>query len=325
MSDTEENETPSSPYVTSIDDLSPAAQALLANRAAPEQEQEEVEAAESAPEPEPEAEEEAAAGQSQPQNTERFTEAFERLVAERAELAKQREEHAAQIATLQRVRDARNHYDDDRISVIRDYLGALLGTEDDAIITGELEEVYEDLTRQKLGLAVDSTAVAKRETAKLRREFESLKREKQKAEEQAERQRLEKEHQAAVNNALSQIGGFLEAGKDSHRFLMLEDNPAYVVWDVIATHYRDTGEEMTVADAAQRAETHFKQQATKYKQLLTEAQPTREPEKQRPVKQQKTSLTNAIASSEATATPDVHYDDPDEAKLAVIRKHLSKR
>lgn len=335
--ETTEETAPSSPFTRTIDDLSPAVLAMLDGKQ-PE------EAGEEAVEPEPAAEqdgavemaaedgaEEATEGEAEQAETpseekERFTEAFERLVSERQELAKQREEYSQQIERLGRIQEARNHYDADKVSVIRDYIGAVLGSEDDDVIDAELESLYEDLTRQKLGLEVDSTTIARRETAKLRRELEAEKRERLKAEEQAKRKQLEEQHQQAVQNALSKIGGFVEAGKDSYPFLMLEDNPSYVVWDVIATHYQETGDEMSVSEATQRAEEYLKKQALKYKQLFTTSetakpQASSEPEKPRKAPSKTPSLTNASASEPAPLDLS-EITDPEERKRAIMKKYL---
>lgn len=329
---------PESPgAVRSLDDLSPETRALMAEVA----KQGPDDADDEAPEVEEDAEEveagpgEAEATEVEPAETKSepvvdatvLSSALDQLrEREKALDAKRDEIEAAEkrIADRERRMDA---WKTDRLAALRDIAEEIGAKEPDAQ-KAWLEGLYEEMTYNVLGVEPDAeTSEAKKarsETASLRRQVEELK--KQQAE--AERQRAEAaqraEEEQKIAGAIRSVGGYLSDAAHEFPFLTRgSDEPGKVVWDVL-NQAAVEGKELTLKEAADLAEAHFKTEAERFRDLLT---PKTDETPEGTSTQRTTShsgtrtLTNNSASAAPPPKPSVlpgDLDDDDEARAATI-------
>jgi len=316
--------------VTSADELSEDTRGLMDSMIKQSLTREpEDEEPEAVPEP-PAAEEATEPADTAPEtpvvDTSAHTDSLEKLTAREKEIDDKRLEMREAEKRIDEHQQKLEAWKTDRLSTLRGVM-EVAGIIDPEAQKAELLNLSEELTYHVLGVAPDAEVSeakkARGETARLKHQLEAF----QKEQAEADRRRTEVAEQAEVQKqigkAVESIGGYLADTSTERPFLMVaSEEPRKVVWDVLSEAAKQ-GQELTLKEAADKAEAHFKTEAEKYRSLLTNTEKAEQPVPSKPAapvsKQGAQTLTNTSASTAAPPTPKVKpgdLDDPDEARTA---------
>jgi hypothetical protein len=223
------------------------------------------------------------------------------------------------------------NYQDDPVGAVQKFIAEAMGTTDSAKIREGLGALYDELTLTILDLPVDSEKKQAAATSKLKREIEALRQERE-----AERQRLqeeqqEREHQSAVKNAVSVFDTKIESESDKYPYLQAGakaqgHSPGGVVWGIVEGTFAKDGTEMSFEEAAEIANTHYKNLAEGFRPLFAPSEQSTAPAKTAKSKGKKKvkSLTNADASTASGKIPETGYIADDKLSLKRASRQIRK-
>lgn len=209
-------------------------------------------------------------------------EAREKALAEREAALVQREEVAS-------ARDSRrDKYLDDPAAAIADLVKEWTGIDSDAELREEMADLLTHISARSLGLTVPDDIKARTDSRKATRQVRAWKSDQ--ARREAEQTKKQQAEQAAATEkqrdalALDHLKQFLptikdDKGKHPYPFLMAEDAPHTVVWDVIKEQHRQAGSpkewQPNIDAALKLANDYLKSEAERYfdkrRHLLTPA------------------------------------------------------
>lgn len=236
---------------------------------------------------------------------------------------------------------ARERYLDKPASTIRDLIKEWTAAESDDDLKEEVADLITELSADVLGLAVSPDVKLRADSRKAIRtvrayKADEVKREAAKADEQkahAERQR--DEHGMHV---LSQVLPEAKDDKGTHRFpyLMSEDAPHAIVWDVIKTQFAREGVQPDWEAAAKLADDYFRHQARRFydkrRHLLTPTEANTAPSAVSATHQggrpshRPSELTNRATTPVPPVPPqteEVHGDERRRRSLAKLKQSVA--
>lgn len=285
------------------------------------------------PAPEPAAE----AAPAEPEKPETTTEAAPAAAAPPPAIVAEMEGKLA--ASLERIRQAeeaakplkerakklderKSRFGSDRIGVLNETIGEMIGTDDPEKIKAARTELYNELTWQVLEVEPPSEDKAASETRTLRRELEDIKRKAREAEDRAAQERQRSEEEQQISTAISTIGNSLQAIAAEVPFLLAEPNAARMVFDVMLDADK-AGKDITLKQAAEAANTTIKQAVEKYRHLLVGPTQAEEPKQASATSEATTkatpTLTNAAASQRTAEPPKEPDIDPADEEAYLER------
>lgn len=259
-------------------------------------------------------------------DTSAHTDSMAKLAAREKEIDEKRLEMREAEKRITEHQQKLEEWKTDRISTLRGVM-EVAGITDPEAQKAELATLYEEMTYNVLGVEPDAeTSEAKKaraENARLKHQFEAFQKERAEADTRRTEEAEQAEVERQVGRAVESIGGYLSDSAHERPFLMVASSePSKVIWSVLS-EAAEQGQEITLKEAADKAEAHFKTEAEKYRSLLTTNDKAEQPEpskQEAPAsKQGAQSLTNTGASAAAPPTPKVKpgdMDDPDEAREA---------
>lgn len=173
-----------------------------------------------------------------------------------------------------------------------------------------VEELLDEYTLQTLKIEPDSGTKAQRETRRLRRQLAEA--EKQRAE--ADRRRTEEEEarqrRAQERAAVEEIGRHFESQTETFPHLASIRgskefrSPEELIWGEIVSHWNQTGQELSLDDAAKRAETKLERLVTPFRGLYApaaNADPETPQQQQAQSRQAPITLSSGMASAPSGA------------------------
>jgi len=319
--------------VTSADELSEDTRGLMDSMIKEsltrEPEDDEADTAPAASEP-PAAEEAPPPADAAPEapavDTSAHTDSLEKLTAREKEIDDKRLEMREAEKRIDEHKQQMEAWKTDRLATLRGVM-EVAGITDPAAQKAEMATLYEEMTCNVLGVEPDAEVSeakkARGETARLKHQLEAFQKEQVDADKRRTEVAEQAEVQKQIGQAVTSIGGYLSDTAHDRPFLMVASSePSKVVWEVMS-EAAEQGQEITLKEAADKAEAHFKTDAEKYRNLLTSTEKAEQPEPSKPAapvsKQGAQTLTNTSASTAAPPTPKVRpgdMDDPDEARAA---------
>jgi len=289
-----------------------------------------------------------------PKLDERIVKAWEAFNADRSAFETEKKQWQETVGTQQsKLTAIVEKFDWDPAGALRDLAAMRLNTDDDAKLRPVLDEVYDDLTGQRLGIEANDGLKAKREARRSRAELERYQRD-QRVEAAKGKQETEAERtRAAAERDSQQISTWLSGtSKDSYAWLRTNDNAPALVRDV-QEEFKKHGQTITVDQAAAFADQQLKEFAqahfTRFKHLLAPdqapaapaaaasnpgavpAQAPNQPATPPPANSQRTrTLTNTATATTPTKPPPPakNFDpneDQEEARMRSLTRWSAKR
>lgn len=163
-------------------------------------------------------------------------------------------------------------FDWDPVGALRDIAAMRLGSEDATKLQPVIDEVYDDLTGQRLGIEADEGRKAKREARRNRVELGRYQREQRAEAERTKRETEAERTRATVERESQQIATWLSVTpKDSYAWLRTNENASALVRDV-QDEFKRHGQVVSVDQAAAFADKQLKEYAqahfNRFKHLL---------------------------------------------------------
>lgn len=217
---------------------------------------------------------------------------------------------------------ARERWKTDRLGALDEFISSVAPGATDA----EYQALYQALTDKFLGVSSSTGAESDTsEVAKLRQELQQYRQQAEETEKRREEERLRQEHATRVQAALTQIGSVLSDSKDAYPHLNGEalqaispdESPEQIVWGVLWGAH-ENGDELTIQQAAEKAETFIKNRVENLRNLLAPSSKTDEPttsSRDTSKSPRSQTLTNASASEVPSRSLKEYDPDNEEAWL----------
>lgn len=229
----------------------------------------------------------------------RMSDAQQRLEKREADLR-------ATIERAQRVEGLRGKYQGNRLPTLKEALKDL----SDNDVEAEMAAIYEEYTRQVLGIEPDSQTQALSKTAKLEQELRAIRQEQAEAEKRRADEAESKKAEAEVRQNVETIGQFISGNEGKFPLLSalaragFDDEPSAgeAVWNEMVREFEKSGQTLSIDEAAKRRESFLRSRLEPFRHLLTPGTPAKAPDSQIP---SPTSQKMRVLSQSVTAAPSI--------------------